>query len=203
MTRAARGHGLLSSVAAISIADRIVACFQAANPNASQPVASISKSDTGASYRKASIFRIIPNMRVLSNIFNDLTLARARDRSASPQAHVIGAADLFARLNAVAMLGRMDFVDLQGASGRMYRFRRWPSSGHHPPIAGNYALLRVADRQIVALGTLDNLAEAGPDLTSPRNGLELFIRLNVSRVHRESEHADLWAALPGGRAAVA
>ena len=35
-----------------------------------------------------------------------------------------------------------DFVDLRGASGTFYRFRLWPEGGAHPPIAGNYILLR-------------------------------------------------------------
>lgn len=55
----------------------------------------------------------------------------------------------------------------------------------------------------MALGTMDNLAEAGADLIRPPKGLALFTRLNVSRSHRETEHGDLWAALPGGRSAVA
>jgi len=97
----------------------------------------------------------------------------------------------------------MDFVDLQGASGQTYRFRRWPSSGHHPPIAGNYALVRAADRQVFELGAMDNLSEAGLNLTAPADGLELFTRLNVSRGRREAEHADVWAALPNAHSAVA
>lgn len=88
----------------------------------------------------------------------------------------------------------MDFVDLQGASGRKYRFRRWPSGELHPPIAGNYAVLRREDRQIVGLGISDNLAEAQPEFTRLDAGFEAFTRLNISRAHREAEHADLSAA---------
>jgi hypothetical protein len=90
----------------------------------------------------------------------------------------------------------MAFVDLQGASGRVYRFRRWPAVGEHPPIAGNYALLRLADHQIVALGISENLAEAHDVLSGLDAGVDAFTRLNVARTHREAEHADLRAALP-------
>jgi hypothetical protein len=91
--------------------------------------------------------------------------------------------------------GFMDFVDLQGASGQVYRFRRWPDGGH-PPIAGNYAVVRRRDHQLVALGVSENLAEAQTKLTRLEGGLEAFTRLNVSRAHREAEHADLSTAYP-------
>jgi hypothetical protein len=90
----------------------------------------------------------------------------------------------------------MDFVDLEGASGRAYRFRRWPDGGHHPPIAGNYAVLSRKDRLIVELGCSDNLAEARAELSRLPAGLEAFTRLNISRTQREAEHADLAAAHP-------
>jgi hypothetical protein len=90
----------------------------------------------------------------------------------------------------------MEFVDLQGASGQVYRFRRWPDGGCHPPIAGNFAVLRRNDRELVALGVSENLAEAHPELGRLESGLDAFTRLNVSRAHREAEHADLSAAHP-------
>jgi hypothetical protein len=89
----------------------------------------------------------------------------------------------------------MDFVDLQGASGQVYRFRRWPD-GRHPPIAGNYAVVRRKDHQLVALGVSENLAEAQTKLMLVESGLEAFTRLNVSRARREAEHADLSTAYP-------
>lgn len=97
----------------------------------------------------------------------------------------------------------MDFVDLQGASGRAYRFRRWPVGGHHPPIAGAYAVLRRSDRQIVALEISDNLAEAAATFAHLDSGLEAFTRLNIARSCREAEHADLVAAYPLSRSAAA
>ena len=97
----------------------------------------------------------------------------------------------------------MDFIDLQGASGHTYRFRRWPVDGHHPPIAGAYAVLRLSDRQVVALAISDNLAEAGAKFTRLDSGLEAFTRLNIARSCREAEHADLLAANPLSRSAAA
>jgi hypothetical protein len=90
----------------------------------------------------------------------------------------------------------MEFVDLQGASGQVYRFKRWPADAHHPPIAGNYVVMRRTDRQVVALGTSENLAEAQTELARLESGLEAFTRLNVARAHREAEHADLRCAHP-------
>ncbi len=53
----------------------------------------------------------------------------------------------------------MDFVDLQGASGQSYRFRKWPETDQHSPTAGNYALVRVRNREVLALGVVDDLSE--------------------------------------------
>jgi hypothetical protein len=90
----------------------------------------------------------------------------------------------------------MEFIDLQGASGRTYRFKRWPAAGPHPPIAGNYAIVRRSDRRVTMLGISDNLAEARDQLASLGHDLEAFTRLNVSRADREAEHADVCAAYP-------
>jgi hypothetical protein len=97
----------------------------------------------------------------------------------------------------------MDFVDLQGASGRVYRFRRWPAAGEHPPIAGNYALLRLTDQEIVTLGVSENLAAERDALSRFGVGFDAFTRLNVARSHREAEDADLRAAYPHSASAAA
>lgn len=97
----------------------------------------------------------------------------------------------------------MDFVDLQGASGQTYRFRRWPPTGHHLPIAGNYALVRTRGREVVGLGVLDNLAEARSQVGALQPGVALYTRLNVSRAHREAEHADLAAGHPAPKSVAA
>jgi hypothetical protein len=97
----------------------------------------------------------------------------------------------------------MEFIDLQGASGRIYRFKRWPAAAQHPPIAGNYAVVRRTNRQVAMLAMSDNLAEVRDQLASLDRGLEVFTRLNVSRADREAEHADLCAAYPSSVSAAA
>jgi hypothetical protein len=85
----------------------------------------------------------------------------------------------------------MDFMDLQGASGTVYRFRRWPASGAHPPIAGNYALLAAGTHRLVEVGLLDDLSQAPRLLADRLQRSSLFTRFNVARAHREADHADL------------
>jgi hypothetical protein len=97
----------------------------------------------------------------------------------------------------------MEFVDLQGASGQGYRFRRWPRSGQHTPMAGQYVILHTRTREVLALGALDNLALAIAQLGELATGTALFTRLNVSRAHREADHADLAAAYPAQAASAA
>lgn len=90
----------------------------------------------------------------------------------------------------------MDFIDVIGASGSAYRFRRWPGPGRHPPIAGNYLLARNRGREIVAVGAVEDLSRA-PELLGERlKGATLFTRLNIARRVREAEHLDLAAAHP-------
>ena len=54
----------------------------------------------------------------------------------------------------------MDVLDLRGASGTVYRFRRSPQPGAHPPIAGNYALVATGTHRLIAAGVLDDLSLA-------------------------------------------
>jgi hypothetical protein len=88
----------------------------------------------------------------------------------------------------------MEFIDLHGASGQAYRFRAWPTVGAHPPMAGAFAIVRSRGREVIAVGMLDNLADAPGQAAKHQPGVELFTRLNVSRAHREAENADLAAA---------
>lgn len=85
----------------------------------------------------------------------------------------------------------MDFIDIPGASGNPYRFRRWPTSGAHPPIAGNFALVAERTRKVLAVGVADDLSRVLQDLGALPSGAALFTRLNVARRLREAEHADL------------
>jgi hypothetical protein len=90
----------------------------------------------------------------------------------------------------------MDFIDLQGASGTVYRFRRWPETGAHPPIAGNYVLVAAGAQTVVEMGVLDSLSEAPRLLADRLSGVDLFTRFNIARSCREAEHADLARSHP-------
>jgi hypothetical protein len=83
------------------------------------------------------------------------------------------------------------------------RFRKWPPSGHHQSIAGNYAIVRTRTREVVGLGLVENLAEVRRDAGEFPNGVVIYTRLNVSRAQREAEHLDLGAADPGSQSAAA
>ena len=90
-----------------------------------------------------------------------------------------------------------DFVDLKGASGATYRFRRIPDGEPHQRIAGNYAVLksRASGFTVRLVGATNDLSQARA-LCPPEalKGAQLYTRLNVSRAARESEHQDLLAS---------
>lgn len=90
-----------------------------------------------------------------------------------------------------------DFIDLKGASGNSYRFRRWAEGAAHPPIAGNYALVHedAGRLQVRDIGETHDLSEL-PHLLNPREtGVQMFTRLNVAKAIRQAEHEDLLARL--------
>lgn len=87
----------------------------------------------------------------------------------------------------------MDIVDLTGASGAVYRFRLWPDSDFHPPMAGNFLVMGATGGPIL-IGVTDDLSGV-KSLPLPQG--RLFTRLNVSRAIRTEEYADLVAAYPG------
>lgn len=97
----------------------------------------------------------------------------------------------------------MDFVDLQGSSGQTYRFRKWPENGQHPPMAGNFALVRTRTAEVLRVGVVDNLSEVKAQTGELQDGVALFTRLNVSRALREAEHLDLATAYPASKSAAA
>lgn len=93
-----------------------------------------------------------------------------------------------------------DFIDLHGASGAAYRFRRLAEGASHQPIAGNYAFVKETANgySVVRVGMTTDLSKAREECpASQRRGAgHLFTRLNVARLTREAEHADLAAAYP-------
>ena len=90
-----------------------------------------------------------------------------------------------------------DFIDLQGASGASYRFRRRPEGASHLPMAGNYVLVQETGDgfKVLTVGAsldLSLLRPPGP-ARAGRKATHLFTRLNVARAVRASEHEDLVA----------
>jgi hypothetical protein len=85
----------------------------------------------------------------------------------------------------------MEFIDVRGASGSTYRFRRWPERGSHQPMAGNYVLVTRSPRKLVAVGVLEDLSQAPVVLGERLKGCDLYTRLNIARRLREAEHEDM------------
>jgi hypothetical protein len=91
-----------------------------------------------------------------------------------------------------------EFVDLRGASGTLYRFRLWPEGGAHPPIAGNYIVLReeASGLKILLAGVTSDLSQAAAEsrkALAKDPAARLYTRLNVARALRSSEHEDIVA----------
>ncbi len=92
-----------------------------------------------------------------------------------------------------------EFLDVSGASGARYRFRR-AAPAELPVMAGNLLVATGSPARLKVLfcGAARSLARAAPvvseTLKANRNA-ELFMRLNVARTVREAEHADIVAAV--------
>ena len=88
-----------------------------------------------------------------------------------------------------------DIIDLNGASGGVYRFRLWRPGSGHLPMAGNYAVVQAAPGgfTVLAAGAVDDLSR----VTLPAGGTNapvpahLFTRLNVPRAVRQAEAQDI------------
>ena len=93
----------------------------------------------------------------------------------------------------------MEFLDVPGASGARYRYRR-STLGALPPTAGNLVAVVVTAprRRYLLCGAARSLNHAGPTLEAvlqENRSAQVFIRLNVGRATREAEHADIVAAV--------
>lgn len=93
----------------------------------------------------------------------------------------------------------MDFLDVPGASGIRYRFRRAEMDAL-PPTAGNAIVVvgAPAPQRYLLCGAARSLNRAVPALEPvlrENRHARLFIRLNVARTTREAEHADIVAAV--------
>ena len=91
-----------------------------------------------------------------------------------------------------------DFLDLKGASGAAYRFRVWPATAGHSPVAGNYVFLKETPSgfEVLLVGATNNLslARAQWNKVTKLGATHVFTRLNVARAARVAEHEDLVAA---------
>jgi hypothetical protein len=88
-----------------------------------------------------------------------------------------------------------DIIDLRGASGAAYRFRRADPAAL-PATAGNFVYAREEGGELVVLGcgtALSLSAAAGlqRNLVDSHGEADLFIRLNVARAVRQGEHQDI------------
>ena len=93
----------------------------------------------------------------------------------------------------------MDFLDVPGASGTQYRFRRI-GLGELPATAGNVVAVAGSPPKprFLYCGAARSLNRAVPALEAflrDRRGAAIFVRLNVARTVREAEHADIVAAV--------
>ena len=94
-----------------------------------------------------------------------------------------------------------NFIELVGASGTAYRFRK--PDGAVTPIGGNFVYVREEDgaARVVCCGRARSLGMALIRPAWPRDenaaqGDQLYLRLNAIASVRASEHEDLLAGLP-------
>ena len=75
-----------------------------------------------------------------------------------------------------------DFIDLKGASGVVYRFRLWPKSTPHLPMAGNYVFLKAEPEgfTVLLIGATNDLslADGAWVRVTERGATHAFTRLN-------------------------
>lgn len=93
-----------------------------------------------------------------------------------------------------------DHLDLQGASGATYRFRRVPDLADLPATSGNFVYVRWRGEtaQVACCGALNSLTSADRfwDAAVRDHAAEaVYVRLNVARAVRDVEHADLAGGL--------
>jgi hypothetical protein len=93
----------------------------------------------------------------------------------------------------------MDFLDVPGASGTRYRFRR-ADPGALPAGAGNVVAVagKPPSQRFVLCAAARSLGRAAPAITAALHahpGTRLYLRLNVARATREAEHADIVAGV--------
>ena len=91
----------------------------------------------------------------------------------------------------------MGFIEIIGASGAAYRFKIWPMTGVHPPMAGIYVLTTLSPLKPLRLGLSEDLSQLAASLEPQFEPSQIYTRLIIARQQREAEYADLAAAHPG------
>ena len=109
---------------------------------------------------------------------------------------------VLARINRARYVSAVKpFIDLTGASGAVYRFRR--ATGELSPIGGNFVYIREAEGgfNVVCCGksrsigwVITKRAWFSDDHAQPDD--LLYIRLNAGATIRDREHQDLLEGLP-------
>jgi len=90
------------------------------------------------------------------------------------------------------------FIDITGASGTRYRFRRIEGPTQFPATAGNSIFMRAdpGGDEMMACGAVSSLARAATawsTAAAEHQADTIYIRLNVSRTIRLGEHEDIVA----------
>jgi hypothetical protein len=89
------------------------------------------------------------------------------------------------------------YIDLQGASGAVYRYKLAEDGDPRTTIAGNFIYVDAAGHVIYA-GEANNLHSAGTrwsEAVSRHKATHLYTRLNVSGASRTEEFNDIVATL--------
>jgi hypothetical protein len=89
-------------------------------------------------------------------------------------------------------MGMDDFIDLKGASGADYRFRR--STNEQSSIAGNFAVIRESadGYQVLTIGHVESLSGVPAQAASGADA-KLYVRYNVAYASRCADHTDIIA----------
>lgn len=99
------------------------------------------------------------------------------------------------------MTSPSELLELQGASGARYRFRRVKDPAALPAEGGNFVYVRHLDEgaQLIASGAAESLHQAKTFWSKAveRHGADsIYVRLNIASKQRLFEHGDIAEAHP-------
>jgi hypothetical protein len=89
-----------------------------------------------------------------------------------------------------------EHLELQGASGARYRFRRVKDPAALPAEGGNFVYVKFTEAHplVIACGvgeTLHQARDLWPRAVEQFGAEAIFVRLNIARKHRVDEHDDI------------